>query len=147
MARGLVNSTTVSGAWPLLHAATTPRPRPRRVFPPPVFAIAVFLLPQYDWSASDRAAAIASGAFVPENCAVTGVKVFGGEVYVTVPRWRTGVPATLARVGGCMCMQWHVPRVKRMACRTGRPGVGAGRGTCFSKVLGGVPTGERQEAT
>ncbi|MDR3740352.1 MAG: hypothetical protein P4L40_15160 [Terracidiphilus sp.] len=27
---------------------------------------------EYDWSAADRAAAIASGAFIPENNAITG---------------------------------------------------------------------------
>lgn len=58
----------------------------------------------YEWTAQERAEAIKSGAFVPENNPVTGVKICGPSisekckeemVFVTVPRLRLGVPATL----------------------------------------------------
>jgi hypothetical protein len=55
---------------------------------------------QYDWSAEERAAALAAGTFNPESCVISGIKVHAGNIYVTVPRWRPGVPASLAKVGG-----------------------------------------------
>jgi hypothetical protein len=36
-----------------------------------------------------------SGKFIPENNALAGVKVYNGSIYVTVPRWRPGVPSSL----------------------------------------------------
>lgn len=62
----------------------------------------------YEWKdAQQRAEAIASGEFVPENNPVTGVKICGPGVsercpeemvFVSVPRLRLGVPATLNQV-------------------------------------------------
>lgn len=36
--------------------------------------------------------------YVVENNALAGVKSYKGEFYVSIPRWRHGVPATLAKV-------------------------------------------------
>lgn len=39
---------------------------------------------------------ISSQKFIPENCLLAGINVdIDGSIYVTVPRWRNGVPATL----------------------------------------------------
>eukprot|EP00128_Syssomonas_multiformis_P001859 Colp12_sorted_trinity150504_noHs@27319 len=55
----------------------------------------------YDFgSDSVRKEYIQSKKFIPENNAITGVKVnkYTQEVFVTVPRWRPGVPSTLNKV-------------------------------------------------
>ncbi|XP_060066963.1 protein yellow-like [Ylistrum balloti] len=36
--------------------------------------------------------------FIAENNIITGVKVLDGSVYVTVPRWKPGIPSTLNKV-------------------------------------------------
>jgi hypothetical protein len=37
--------------------------------------------------------------FIPQNCAMAGINVDKkGDIYVTVPRWRSGVPATLNKL-------------------------------------------------
>ncbi|CAH2048258.1 unnamed protein product, partial [Iphiclides podalirius] len=46
----------------------------------------------------DRQQAVESGAFVPENCMPMGVEVYDGRLFITVPRWRSGVPASLAYI-------------------------------------------------
>ena len=39
---------------------------------------------------------IRNGKFIPENCILAGINVdYDGKIYLTVPRWRPGVPATL----------------------------------------------------
>lgn len=51
----------------------------------------------YTWDATHTYDAyVKSKQFIPHNCALAGVAVDKkGSVYVTVPRWRTGVPATV----------------------------------------------------
>ena len=39
-----------------------------------------------------------NGTFAPHNCIITGVKLWSGRVFVSVPRWRPGVPGTLNEV-------------------------------------------------
>jgi hypothetical protein len=42
---------------------------------------------------------IASGNYIPENNAVTGIKVDEkGAIYIAIPRWRPGVPSTLNKL-------------------------------------------------
>lgn len=57
---------------------------------------------QLDWTWDDahsRQEYIDSNKFIVENCATAGINVDkDGNVYVTVPRWRPGVPATLNKL-------------------------------------------------
>lgn len=42
---------------------------------------------------------IAEGKFIPENCAIAGINVDNnGDIYLTVPRWLPGIPATLNKL-------------------------------------------------
>lgn len=53
----------------------------------------------YTWM-SDEAynRAISSQEYIPENNVISGIKYFEGFYYVTLPRMKNGVPATLARI-------------------------------------------------
>lgn len=44
----------------------------------------------------DRADAIATGKFIPSNNLPLGLEVWNGRTFVTLPKWKPGVPATLA---------------------------------------------------
>jgi len=54
----------------------------------------------YDWKAMGitRNEAINTNVFIPSNNALAGVKSTGGVTFVTVPRWKSGVPSTLNKV-------------------------------------------------
>jgi len=55
----------------------------------------------YIWDAEglgSRNESLASGAFIPSQNALAGVKISSGVVYATVPRWTKGVPSTLNKV-------------------------------------------------
>ena len=54
----------------------------------------------YDWNESNYRyqTAVDSGYFIPENNVISGIKEFNGRVFVTVPRWKTGVPSTLNEI-------------------------------------------------
>lgn len=51
----------------------------------------------FTWASAQGAyaSAVADGSYIVENNAITGVKVWGSTIFLTVPRWRTGVPSTL----------------------------------------------------
>ncbi|XP_046959688.1 uncharacterized protein LOC124529816 [Vanessa cardui] len=49
-------------------------------------------------SDNHRRYAIANGDYIPENILPLGLEVWGSRVWVTMPSWRRGVPATLATV-------------------------------------------------
>ena len=54
---------------------------------------------EYDWpTLAARERAIFSGDFIPENNVISGIKWHVDELYVTVPRWRKGIPSTLNKV-------------------------------------------------
>ncbi|XP_033761358.1 major royal jelly protein 1-like [Pecten maximus] len=58
-----------------------------------------FTVVDYDWSSAvAREEAIESEAYIPNNNIIVGMKVYDDVVYVTVPRWRLGVPSTLNKV-------------------------------------------------
>lgn len=58
----------------------------------------------YQWQILDfqypsnahRSRAISSGEFVPENNLPLGVDSSGDRLFITMPRWKNGVPASLA---------------------------------------------------
>jgi len=60
----------------------------------------------YEWNQLDflwpddssKARFLDSSQFIPENTTISGVKVWGDRLYVTLPRWRRGVPVTLASI-------------------------------------------------
>lgn len=46
-------------------------------------------------SEAARASAIRDGTYIPKNNALAGIKVWRDWIFLTVPRWKKGVPATL----------------------------------------------------
>ena len=38
---------------------------------------------------------LADGSYIPENNAIAGIKMWKDQLYLTLPRWKNGVPATL----------------------------------------------------
>lgn len=42
-----------------------------------------------------RQQALANGDFIPENNLPLGMEVYKDRVFLTVPRWKTGVPASV----------------------------------------------------
>lgn len=61
--------------------------------------IASWVSLDFEWeSPSQKAHYLNNSLFIPENCALTGIKVYKNDIYVTVPRWLPGVPSTLNKV-------------------------------------------------
>lgn len=46
----------------------------------------------------DRAEAIRSGAYVPQNVIPVGLEVYKKRLFLTLPRWKPGIPASLAYI-------------------------------------------------
>ncbi|KAM8721048.1 hypothetical protein ACLKA7_006995 [Drosophila subpalustris] len=61
---------------------------------------------RYSWNQLDFAfpndrlkeQAIATGDYIPQNALPVGVEHFGNRLFVTIPRWRDGIPATLTYI-------------------------------------------------
>jgi len=52
----------------------------------------------FEWPTKDsRSQYLNASQFVPQNCFIRDFKVWQKSVYVSLPRWKPGVPATLAR--------------------------------------------------
>ena len=74
----------------------------------------------YEWNQLDflwpddsyKARFLDSSQFIPENTTISGVKVWGDRLYVTLPRWRRGVPATLASIPLPKMGNYHNPSPK-----------------------------------
>jgi hypothetical protein len=104
-------STTISTPPLVPPAPTTPAPPPPPPPPTPpppgatpLTTLAEFVRVQYDWSGCNDDAlynctsvkrTYAQSAY--KNAVIAGVKLYKDELYLTVPRWRSGVPATLNR--------------------------------------------------
>lgn len=53
----------------------------------------------YTWPSEEVfKTAVSKGLYVPENNVIAGVKYFDDHYYLTLPRMKSGVPATLARI-------------------------------------------------
>lgn len=59
-------------------------------------------------SAAARANAIATGAFVPENVIPVGLEVYKTRLFMTLPRWKSGVPASLVYIDMAGIV-WYLP--------------------------------------
>lgn len=61
---------------------------------------------RYSWNQLDFAfpndrlkeQAIATGDYIPQNALPVGIEHFGNRLFVTIPRWRDGIPATLTYI-------------------------------------------------
>lgn len=52
----------------------------------------------YKWPTEEsRSQFLNESKFVPQNCYIRDIKIWNKTAYVTLPRWKPGVPATLAR--------------------------------------------------
>lgn len=49
-------------------------------------------------SAADREEAIRSKSFIPGHVVPVGLEVFKSRLFITLPRWKSGVPASLAYI-------------------------------------------------
>lgn len=101
-----LSSVLLSGCGSSPSPASTPAPPA----PPSSFTVlAAFPIVNYTWDSPEAySAAVASGAYIPENNIITGLKACNSNVaarctgaqrlFVTVPRWLPGVPGTLNEV-------------------------------------------------
>lgn len=46
----------------------------------------------------ERRLAIDNQTFIPENVVPVGLEVYGNRLFITLPRWKNGVPASLAYI-------------------------------------------------
>ncbi|KAG6442337.1 hypothetical protein O3G_MSEX002308 [Manduca sexta] len=85
--------------WLAMMQVARPQSVPADTDTPPFSTLYKWKLVDYEFpSARLRRHAINTGKFVTQNVLPLGLEVWGSRVFVTVPSWRRGVPATLATV-------------------------------------------------
>eukprot|EP01084_Bolivina_argentea_P043815 80691_1 len=52
----------------------------------------------YDWDNITKTTATTNRSYIMENNIITGIKVYKDTIYVTVPRWKRGIPSTLNKI-------------------------------------------------
>src|SRR3990167_11202011 len=59
-----------------------------------------WVLMEYDWASMgvNKEAYEEQGLYIAENCILAGIKQWQDTIYVTIPRWAPGVPATLNKL-------------------------------------------------
>ncbi|XP_034254605.1 protein yellow-like [Thrips palmi] len=93
----LVHSSPLSALTP---SSAAPRPQ-QAVYNEAVQASK--LQERFSWKSLDfafpdertRQLALQTGGFIPENNLPVGIELWGDKLFVTVPRWRAGIPSTL----------------------------------------------------
>lgn len=64
---------------------------------------------EFDYpSAETRRHAIETGEFIQENNLPLGLEVFGERLFITVPRWKKGVPASLTYINLSGLYRTHI---------------------------------------
>ncbi|XP_052131309.1 protein yellow-like isoform X2 [Frankliniella occidentalis] len=97
------------GALPVVPGPVAPSPppalpaRPRQLAAGNAAVQVSKLQERFSWRSLDfafpdersRQVALQTGGFIPENNLPVGIEVWGDKLFVTVPRWRAGIPSTL----------------------------------------------------
>nr|CAD7431437.1 unnamed protein product [Timema monikensis] len=83
--------TPISSLPPLVAPSPPPADRLREVY---AWKQVDFSFP----SPEIRQYAISSGSFVPKDNLPLGLEVWNSRIFVTLPRWKSGIPATLATI-------------------------------------------------
>lgn len=90
--------------WLAMLGVASTQSIPADIDTPPFSTLYKWKLVDFEFpSASHRKYALSSGKYVPANVLPLGLEVWGSRLWVTIPAWRRGIPATLAtlpRVGG-----------------------------------------------
>jgi hypothetical protein len=98
----LFGAVVLLAVWSILAAAAATAAASASngaVLPSPT-VVAEFVSLNYTWDKDHSYSQyVSSKKFIPENCLLAGINVYSeNDIYVTVPRWRNGVPATLNRL-------------------------------------------------
>ncbi|CAK1596075.1 unnamed protein product [Parnassius mnemosyne] len=110
-----VNDRTKTAAltiWMAMMGLTRPQSVPADNETPPFSTLYKWKTIDFEFpSLQHRRQALLTGSYIPSNVLPLGLEVWGSRVWVTLPSWRKGVPATLATVprGGGVASPLLIP--------------------------------------
>ncbi|XP_022115593.2 protein yellow [Pieris rapae] len=85
--------------WLAMLGLASPQSLPADLDTPPFSTLYKWKYADFEFpSEGHRRQAISLGKFIPENVLPLGLEIWGSRVWVTIPSWKQGVPATLATV-------------------------------------------------